>query len=62
MASLLAVLANTYASIDDPRFDGIGGGGPNITMTDNGDGTVTINDNGSGALVDNGDGTATLTI
>lgn len=61
MASLLAVLSATYAPIDDPRFDGIGGG-PNISLTDNGDGTVTINDNGSGALVINGDGTATLTV
>ncbi len=57
------VLDATYAPIDDPRFEGIGGGGGGLTVVDNGDGTATLTTTAgsSVSLVDNGNGTATIT-
>lgn len=53
---------DTYAPLDDPRFEGIGGGG-GLTVVDNGDGTATLTTTAgsSVSLVDNGNGTATIT-
>ena len=51
---------DTYAPVDDPRFDGIGGG--TVAFADNGDGTFTITSDSDELLTDHGDGTFTLTV
>ena len=50
---------NSYAPLDDPRFET---GGAILGISDNGDGTITLTDSTGDLVTDNGDGTLTLTI